>query len=167
LDNNLDRCVWSLQQYIHVPPVHGAPFARGIGAEWDDFREGIPYRNSQWAPPLKPCLRFTSARPPADVKTYRIARPPAVSSCTLVVRSLHAPPGMFDCEHRQSSRRGYRDGMVSRGDDLEEREARIRLLRERFREAERRALIKRGIVLWTRAEEQLSIRERAASTEGE
>jgi hypothetical protein len=103
----------------------------------------------------------------ADVKTYRIARPPAVSSCTPVVRSSQASPGLFDCEHRQSSRRGYRDGMVSRRDDLEEREARIRLLRERFREAERRALIKRGIVLWTRAEEQLSIRERAASTEGE
>jgi len=49
-------------------------------------------------------------------------------------------------------------GMVIRRDDLEEREARIRLLRERFREAEHRALIKRGIVLWTRAEEQLSIR---------
>ena len=61
---------------------------------------------------------------------------------------------------------GYRDGMVIRRDDLEEREARIRLLRERFREAEHRALSKRGIILWTRAEEELSRRPDRSRTGG-
>jgi hypothetical protein len=61
---------------------------------------------------------------------------------------------------------GYRDGMVIRQDDVEEREDRIRLLRERFREAEHRALIKRGIVLWTRAEEELSRRPGRSGTGG-
>ena len=61
---------------------------------------------------------------------------------------------------------GYRDGMVIRRDDLEELEARIRLLRERFREAEHRALIKRGIILWTRAEEELSRRPDRSRTGG-
>jgi hypothetical protein len=48
--------------------------------------------------------------------------------------------------------------MVNDRDDLEEREARMEALIERFQEAEKRALIERGIELWTRAERQLGLR---------
>ena len=51
--------------------------------------------------------------------------------------------------------------MVIGRDDLEEREARLRALMQRFQEAEKRALIKRGITLWTWAERQSGIRPEA------
>jgi hypothetical protein len=42
--------------------------------------------------------------------------------------------------------------MAIQRDDRDEREARMDILIERFQEAEKRALLKRGIALWTQTE---------------
>ena len=47
--------------------------------------------------------------------------------------------------------------MAIQRDDRDEREARMDILIERFQESEKRALLKRGITLWTRAERHLGI----------
>ncbi len=47
--------------------------------------------------------------------------------------------------------------MANQRDHNEEREAWLRTMMERFRAAEERALVKRGITLWTHAERQLGI----------
>lgn len=47
--------------------------------------------------------------------------------------------------------------MAMQRDDMDEREARLDMMIEQFHAAEKRALVKRGIALWTRAERQLSI----------
>ena len=44
--------------------------------------------------------------------------------------------------------------MAIQRDDKDEREARMDILIERFQEAEKRALLKRGIALWTQTEMQ-------------
>jgi hypothetical protein len=47
--------------------------------------------------------------------------------------------------------------MAIQRDDTEERETRLRMMMERFRAAEERALVKRGIRLWIDAERLLGI----------
>jgi hypothetical protein len=44
--------------------------------------------------------------------------------------------------------------MAIQRNDKDEREARVDILIERFQEAEKRALLKRGITLWTQTEAQ-------------
>ena len=45
--------------------------------------------------------------------------------------------------------------MAIQRNDTDEREARLAILIDRFRDAEKRALLKRGIQLWTRSERLL------------
>ncbi len=47
--------------------------------------------------------------------------------------------------------------MAIQRDDEKERETRLNTMIEQIRTAERRALLKRGITLWTRAERQRGI----------
>ena len=47
--------------------------------------------------------------------------------------------------------------MAIQRNDRDEREALVDALIERFEEAEKRALLKRGIALWTQTEAQLGI----------
>ena len=47
--------------------------------------------------------------------------------------------------------------MAIQADDKDERQIRLDLMIEQFRSAERSALIKHGITLWTRTERQLGI----------
>ena len=47
--------------------------------------------------------------------------------------------------------------MAIQRNDTDEREARLDILIEQFQEEERRALLKRGITLWTRTERQMGI----------
>jgi hypothetical protein len=45
--------------------------------------------------------------------------------------------------------------MAIQQDDTDERETRVKALAERFRAAEKRALLKRGIELWTSTEDAM------------
>jgi hypothetical protein len=45
--------------------------------------------------------------------------------------------------------------MAIQRNDTDEREARLKLLIERFQDSEKRALVKRGVELWTRSEQLL------------
>jgi hypothetical protein len=47
--------------------------------------------------------------------------------------------------------------MARQRENDDEREARLRTMMEQFRAAEKRALVKRGIALWTDTERQLDI----------
>jgi hypothetical protein len=47
--------------------------------------------------------------------------------------------------------------MAIQRDDEDERETRVNTMIDQIRTAERRALLKRGITLWTRAERHLGI----------
>ena len=47
--------------------------------------------------------------------------------------------------------------MAIQRDDKDERETRLNTMIEQIRTAEQRALLKRGITLWTRTERQLGI----------
>jgi hypothetical protein len=47
--------------------------------------------------------------------------------------------------------------MANQREDNDEREAWLRTMMEQFRAAEQRALVKRGIMLWTHTERQLGI----------
>jgi hypothetical protein len=46
--------------------------------------------------------------------------------------------------------------MAIQRNDRDERDTRMEILIERFQEAEKRALLKRGIELWTRAERRIT-----------
>ena len=63
---------------------------------------------------------------------------------------------LFNSEHPKLARPATLMDMANQRDD-EERETRLRTMMEQFRAAEERALLKRGITLWTRAERQLGI----------
>jgi hypothetical protein len=63
---------------------------------------------------------------------------------------------LFNSEHPKFARTATLMDMANQRDD-EERETRLRTMMEQFRAAEQRALLKRGITLWTRAERQLGI----------
>ena len=64
---------------------------------------------------------------------------------------------MFNTEHPRFARPATLMDMANQRHDDEERETRLRTMMEQFRAAEERALVKRGITLWTRAERQLGI----------
>lgn len=59
---------------------------------------------------------------------------------------------MCDPVHRASRRFPRLVQMATKRDNEDERERRIEILAERLRAAEKRALLKRGIELWTRTE---------------
>ena len=54
--------------------------------------------------------------------------------------------------------------MGIRRDDSDERQARLELMIEQVRAAEKQALLKRGVALWTRTEAQLEIGRRRNRT---
>jgi len=64
---------------------------------------------------------------------------------------------MFNTEHPRFARPATLMDMANQRHDDEERESQLRTMMEQFRAAEERALVKRGITLWTRAERQLGI----------
>ena len=64
---------------------------------------------------------------------------------------------MFNTEHPKFARPATLMDMANQRHDDEERESQLRTMMEQFRAAEERALLKRGITLWTRAERQLGI----------
>jgi hypothetical protein len=64
---------------------------------------------------------------------------------------------LFNTEHPKFARSATLMDMANQREDNDQREAWLRTVMEHFRAAEERALVKRGITLWTHTERQLGI----------
>jgi hypothetical protein len=78
-------------------------------------------------------------------------------SCSADVCARDRRLPLFNSRHRELPYSPTLMDMARQRENDDEREARLRTMMEQFRAAEKRALVKRGIALWTDTERQLDI----------